>query len=46
MLFSDLYLIMKNPFYPKERRVKYYYIFVLITSIIPVVIAKSLEEEG
>ena len=29
----DLYFIMNNPFYPREKRLPGYYVFVLISSI-------------
>ena len=46
VLYSDLYLIMNNPFYPRERRVVGYYLFVLITSLGVYIFASSLKEEG
>ena len=46
VIFSDLYLIMKNPFYPRERRLVTYYLFVILQSIIVYILANSLEEEG
>ena len=37
---------MKNPFYPRERRLVTYYLFVILQSIIVYILANSLEEEG
>jgi uncharacterized membrane protein YhaH (DUF805 family) len=34
VIYCDLYFIQKNPFYPQEKRVKYYYAFVLATGIL------------
>ena len=34
MIFVDLYLSLRNPFYQKEKRFKFYYLFILIVMII------------
>ena len=30
ILFFDMYLTLKNPFYPRKKRVLYYYIFLTV----------------
>ena len=32
-ILLDTYFVVKNPFYPKERRVKYYYAFIAFMGI-------------
>ena len=46
VIYCDLYLIMNNPFKPKENRMSAYLIFVLLTSLIPLSINIYLFEEG
>ena len=33
LIYLDIYLMLRNPFYPKRKRSKYYYIILSIVSL-------------
>ena len=38
-IYADFYLLLKNPFYPKERRMLFYFIFIIVVTIFGVVVS-------